>query len=350
MESRKRIIGLDLIRFLAALGIMAYHYLFIGVLQSFYAEEVFLPLAFWGEFGVDIFFILSGFSILFSTESRKAPIEFLKGRIKRIYPAFIICSVITMLTGMIMPGTYKSDLLFRWVNSLTLCNDIWGVQPLSSIYWTLMVEMKFYILTAVILKLGIWTKHKYHILFIWISVSLLNTLSFRWTWLEILFNTKYAGHFAVGIVLYLRHKGYQHTWMVPILGGGIWCVYRNFIGYTQWIRGIYDGLHYSDVDIFCAVIFIIAIVYLSSNIYGRNDFMNRVVLVLGAWSYTIYLIHADFGYFIRTQYYYRLIIWMPWLSRIVNEYVIMIIAAGASLLLSYIILRFVNWLMKREEQ
>jgi len=238
---KKRIVGLDLVRFLSALGIMAYHYFFIGVIQGFYDNKVFHPIAFWGEFGVDIFFILSGFSILFSTESKKTPFNFLKGRIFRIYPAFIICSVITMFTGMLMPGTYKNDLIFRWLNSLTLCNDLWGVQPLSSIYWTLMVEMKFYILTAVIMKLGIWKKYKYYILFTWVSLSLLNTFSVQWSWLEILFNTKYAGHFAIGIIFYLLYKKQRNTFMLPIFGESLWLVYRNCMSYTQWIHGIYEG-------------------------------------------------------------------------------------------------------------
>ncbi|MCX4321657.1 MAG: acyltransferase [Lachnospiraceae bacterium] len=241
MKNKERIVGLDLVRFLAALGIMAYHYFFIGPIQGFYSADVFYPIAFWGEFGVDIFFILSGVVILFSTENKKTPFRFLKGRMIRLYPAFLICSILTMLTGMIMPGTSKSDLFFRWINSLTLCNDIWGVQPLSSIYWTLMVEMKFYILVAIVMKLGIWCRHKYHILFGWICLSLLNTFGMKWQWLEILFNTKYAGHFTIGIIIYLLYKGQRNRSMIPIAGGGSWLVYRNCISYTEWIRGIYEG-------------------------------------------------------------------------------------------------------------
>ena len=99
MYERKRIPGLDLARFLAALGILAYHFCFIGVIEGFYAWDVFMPVAFWGELGVDIFFIISGFVILFSIENKRTASQFLSGRIIRVYPAFIICSVLTMIIG-----------------------------------------------------------------------------------------------------------------------------------------------------------------------------------------------------------------------------------------------------------
>ncbi len=111
-----------MVRFLAALGIMAYHFRFIGVIEGFYAWDVFRPIAFWGELGVDIFFIISGFVILFSAESKKTYAQFLWGRMIRVYPAFIIGSALTMMMGMIMPGTEKKDLLCRWMGSLTLYN------------------------------------------------------------------------------------------------------------------------------------------------------------------------------------------------------------------------------------
>ncbi len=338
MSKTKRIAGLDLIRFLSALGIISYHYFFIGVIQGFYSEEVFHPITFWGELGVDIFFIISGFVILYSAERRKSSSEFLKGRIIRIYPAFIICSIFTLITGIFMPGTTIKDFLFRWINSLTLCNDIWGVPPLSSIYWTLMVEMKFYILVAIIKKIKLWKKHKYHILFLWIWLSILNMFTFQWSWFEILFNSNYSGHFALGIVMYLFYKGHRDKWMPPICIGAIWLIYRNCISYITWIRSIYENLSYSDIDILFAVAVVIVLIFFSINVPMKDNDLYKIVPLLGSWSYTIYLIHADFGYFIRTSYYTRLTVWIPCLLEFVNEHLIMFFSIVLSLLVSYIVL------------
>ena len=346
MGITKRIIGLDLVRFLAAFGIIAYHYFFIGVIQGFYSGDVFWSIAFWGELGVDIFFILSGFVILFSTESRRSPSGFLQGRLLRIYPSFVICSAITLLLGMIMPNTDAGDLIYRWANSLTLCCDIWGVQPLSSIYWTLMVEIKFYLLVAIVMELGVWEKYRYQILSFWIYLSLFNTLGPQWNWMKLLFNSNYSGHFAVGIILYLRYKGEKNKWMPLILGGGIWLIYKNCVSYTQWIRGIFPELLYSDTDILFAVIIMVLMIYLASNLTLQGRAFNKIIPFLGSWSYTIYLIHADFGYFIRTQYYNKLVVWIPGIANVVNEYVIMAAAVLLSFLLSFIVLKIVNCLTK----
>lgn len=122
----QRILGLDLLRICTALAILSYHYFFIGPLQGFYDMAVFHGLAFWGEFGVDIFFLISGFAILLSTEYVKNAKSFLAGRIKRIYPTFVICSAFTMVCGFVMPDTSKSDLLKRWIESMTFYSDIYG--------------------------------------------------------------------------------------------------------------------------------------------------------------------------------------------------------------------------------
>ena len=61
---KERIAGLDGVRGIAALFILLYHWFFIGALQGFYSKTIYLTFGFWGEYGVDVLFILSGFAIL----------------------------------------------------------------------------------------------------------------------------------------------------------------------------------------------------------------------------------------------------------------------------------------------
>lgn len=214
-----------------------------------------------------------------------------------------------------------------------------GYSLLSSVYWTLMVEIKFYILVAIIKKAGIWVRWRYQILFLWVSLSLINTLGFQWRWLDVWLNCKYSGHFTAGIIMYLFYcKGEKNKWMLPLISESVWLIFRNCRGYLEWIKEIYSPISYSETDILFAIIILLLLLNLTIHITIQNQKLNVRLSCLGAWSYTIYLIHADFGYFIRTQYYNRLIVWMPWLSKIVNEYVIMLAATVFSLLLSYIIL------------
>lgn len=336
----KRILGLDLFRFMVALGIMCYHYFFIGPIQGFYSNQVFHPLAFWGEFGVDIFFIISGFVILFSTEKVKSSLLFLKKRALRIYPAFIICSIFTLLCGFIMPNTNSLDLLIRWLNSFTFYEDLWGVSPLSSVYWTLMIEIKFYILVAIVLRLKIWEKHKYKILLIWLSFSLLNTFIIHNKYIEMLFITKYSGHFVFGMMLYYAYKNIKNIKVLLIGILSIIPIYINMLSYTNWIREIYKGLTYSNIDIFIGLIIIIALLYFFINYY-KNILPIKLVTTLGGLSFIFYLLHADFGYFLRTQYYIRFAKYIT-----LNEHIIMLIEIICSLILSYIVLIIVNKITK----
>ena len=343
----KRILGVDLFRFIAALGILAYHYFFIGVLQGFYSESVFLPQAFWGEFGVDIFFIISGFVIFFSTEKSHCAMEFLVRRCKRILPAFFVCSTFTLLTSMLMPNISVKDLLFRWTNSFTFFCDLWNVGPLSSVYWTLMVEVKFYVLVAVVIKLRLWRILKYKLLFIWEILALIisaeNPVINAASLVLIL---KYAGHFSVGIVLYhYFYKKESEKWTLPVLVAGLWLVFKNGLGYASWIRSLYE-LPYSDIEIVMYLLLVIAILIVSMKTYDFGSArINKSMSFIGAWSYTLYLIHADFGYFIRVQYFNQVLRVFP--ALLISEAAIMTVAIISSLLLSGVIQVIIDKVMNK---
>lgn len=138
--------------------------------------------------------------------------------------------------------------------------------------------------------------------------------------------------------MYLFYKGHRDKWMPPICIGAIWLIYRNCISYITWIRSIYENLSYSDIDILFAVAVVIVLIFFSINVPMKDNDLYKIVPLLGSWSYTIYLIHADFGYFIRTSYYTRLTVWIPCLLEFVNEHLIMFFSIVLSLLVSYIVL------------
>lgn len=340
-EENKRIVGLDIFRFIAALGIILYHYFFIGVIQGFYDWKVFIPVGFFGEFGVDIFFLISGFVILMSTDRKPGVKRFIFGRIKRIYPTFLVCSIFVLGTGMLMPGTVAGTLVKNWLNSITFYSDLWGGSPLSSIYWTLMVEVKFYVLVAIVMKTHLWNKYKLVILNTWIIFALINFYWLNNNILQMILVTKYSGHFVIGIILYLYVRGEKNRFFIPTAVLASWLVFVNMIGYTGWIRGLYDKLPYSDIEIFIFMVLIIALLYVSVLSNGTGK-ITKVASTLGAWSFPLFLVHADFGFFIRTQYYRLASVTGPFL----NEYMIMGIAVGASLILSFIILKVVNIMSK----
>ena len=88
---------LDLLRFLAAFGVMCFHYFSAvpanGGLFSFFVRH--------GCLGVELFFTISGFVIFFSVI--KPTKEYALGRFLRIYPLFWFLCTITYLTTIFSP-------------------------------------------------------------------------------------------------------------------------------------------------------------------------------------------------------------------------------------------------------
>lgn len=144
MRSRG-VLGLDLIRFSAALSVAIYHLAYWDWREG--AEYIrfrdglgFLShFARWGWVGVPIFFVLSGFVIAFSGET-KLPAEFAKGRFLRLYPGAWICATFTMILARWGdPGVFGD-----YLRAILL----WPLGPwIDNVYWTIAVEMVFYTLT-----------------------------------------------------------------------------------------------------------------------------------------------------------------------------------------------------------
>lgn len=143
--------GLDVIRFGAALMITFYHLALIGpwrlgeegrsFREAFAAVQP-VTSSLW--VGVHIFFLLSGVVIAFSAEGRGAG-EFARRRAMRLYPAALICATVTVL---VWP---TADWLSRYLRSITL----FPVGPwVSDVYWTLAVELTFYLMVVIALLLG----------------------------------------------------------------------------------------------------------------------------------------------------------------------------------------------------
>lgn len=111
-----------------------------------------------GAFGVDIFFVISGFMIMFSTGSGQ-PEHFLRKRLLRILPLYYIMTVGTFLLLVFFPGMFqqsKADPVFLVKSLLFIPFDIGGgaVQPLMRIGWTINCEIFFYLLFSLAMKIS----------------------------------------------------------------------------------------------------------------------------------------------------------------------------------------------------
>ena len=104
---RSRLALLDLLRFTAALSVVAYHWLFWGIehdaIRSFGRTPV-SWLAAYGFLGVQLFFLISGFVIFLSASGREAS-AFAAGRATRLYPAYWAGVALTSATLLLTAQT-----------------------------------------------------------------------------------------------------------------------------------------------------------------------------------------------------------------------------------------------------
>ena len=120
-----------------------------------------------GLFGVDIFFVLSGFMAVYSSELKDN--HFLLKRIIRIVPFYWLMTIVTFLAIIIVPGMFEETtaslpkLLYSLFfipfdmntgSALSAITNDSVVQPLMRVGWTLNMEMLFYVLFFIAMKIN----------------------------------------------------------------------------------------------------------------------------------------------------------------------------------------------------
>lgn len=138
---RQRFDSIQALRGIAALFVVLEHIRFLSC----------------GAFGVDIFFCISGFTIMLSTHENSE--FFLRKRIIRILPFYYIMTLLTFLLLVLFPGMFlqsKADPVFLAKSLLFIPFDIGdgAVQPLMRIGWTVNCEVFFYLLFFIAMRIS----------------------------------------------------------------------------------------------------------------------------------------------------------------------------------------------------
>ena len=146
----KRFFELDALRGFAALFVMFFH---------FTEGKTNLHFFNLGVTAVDLFFIISGFVIFMSINKVSSGKEFIINRISRLYPTYWTCVTITYL---VMLFLVKANFHFTHVNipgfkeylaNMTMFQYYLKVPNLDSPYWTMIIEMLFYLFILLLFQL-----------------------------------------------------------------------------------------------------------------------------------------------------------------------------------------------------
>ncbi len=159
-RARSTAIGvLDPLRGMAALSVCLFH-LTRGNREFLPASDPLAILGAPGWLGVEAFFVISGFVIPYSLSLqayRHADCwRFLAGRLRRLTPPYLASIALVLVLGglsYLAPGFRGPAPVPHWPQILAhlgYLNGILGLDWLNPVYWTLAIELQFYLMMAIV--------------------------------------------------------------------------------------------------------------------------------------------------------------------------------------------------------
>lgn len=331
-ESKKRIQSIDAIRGIAAIGVVIFH--FTLEFSRFFDFSSWSPPE-WIEalrYGPHLFYVISGFVIFMSIDRALSGSYFIKSRLIRLMPSFWVAlfatSLVTYLWG-------PEELSFSWADlasNIFFLQGLLGQDHVDRAYWSLLVEMAFYLLAAFFvfsmklkerMSFVLWTWFILSVILMYID-SILPTLASRLS-TEVLISG-YSVYFIVGISFYIGFKN-----------GKIPLNLRILLGLSIFIIAFGNPLPYG-----FSLSFAIFVLWLA--IEGKLNWLliNPLLLWLGSISYPLYLIHQNIGITVMTKL----------IEQGASDFISILSAIALSLLMAQLLLTFIEkpsrkWLGKR---
>ncbi|MFE9188966.1 acyltransferase family protein [Micromonospora sp. NPDC007208] len=292
-----RLYVLDLLRFLAAMAVVAYHLLFADARESWAADTAILfgaPLrqaASYGWLGVELFFMISGFVICMSSWGRSLS-DFFTSRITRLMPAYLFAVLLTASVLLLWPHPgEKAPDLRQIIGNLTMTQNLLQLDNLDEPYWTLLIELKFYLLFLIVIAFGVTYRRVLLFCMVWTTLALIaHSADFKF--LTLVVEPRFASYFVAGMALYLMHRFGQSLLL--------WCI----VGFSFAVNAVMldarvaplvkAGLPMSwKASLALVTIFYLLMIGIALGWFARIQW--RGLATIGALTYPLYLIHSANG-------------------------------------------------------
>ena len=197
----ERFVELDALRGIAVMLVLLSHYTWAYDYHFKILDEHVFHFPY-GDFGVQVFFMISGFVIFMTIEKVDNVKHFAINRFARLYPTYWISIFITLAFIVVFPvptlGNYE---LLDILKNFTMLQGFLKAQHIDQVYWSLQVELLFYFIIAIIF----YTKQLHRIEFysiLWLFITVV-TLLFDFPfekYLRVLAILDYAPLFIAGMM------------------------------------------------------------------------------------------------------------------------------------------------------
>ncbi len=279
-----RLAELDALRGIAVLAVVFFHF------TTRFAEKyghpspplIHVPL---GHYGVQLFFVISGMVIFLTLERTRSAADFVVARVGRLYPAYWVALSLTFaaITLVGLPGAEASTSQYAW--NLSMAQRFIDVHDVDGAYWSLQVELAFYLLMLGLLALRALPLIE-PILIVWLLILSVDAATGMVA--RVAMGSRavadfvglygYADLFVLGIVFHLRRtRGISPALLLALVGA-----LAFHASQSTWES--------------TAIVFVIAAVF-EAAIRGRLGWLAvRPLLFFGGISYPLYLIHQNLGF------------------------------------------------------
>ncbi len=325
-----RFYHIDLLRFIAAIAVVLFHYTFRG-----FAANDFSPLEFpflgqlfkYGYLGVELFFMISGFVILMSAQ-KSSTVKFIIGRLSRLYPAFWISVSFTALVSYYANFDMFMVSWIDYLKNLSMISGFFYVRFVDGVYWTLLVELKFYFIIFTLLAIG-KIHHYPFFIFLWLTLISYYLLIGLPNSIEFFIFPEYASYFMAGSLFYLiSEKGANINKYLLLTACYFLSLYNAIAGAKEL------SIHYSTFLSSNIVILIISMFFLIFLLISNHKLVklnSKKFIFFGSLTYPLYLIHQNVGYILFNV-----------LAPYVNKYFILIGTLLTMIYVAYLINRYIE--------
>ncbi len=235
MTGAKRLHALDAVRGIAALGVVVYH---LALRYPDYMAGRPTPLTpLWGGLLLDTgrvpvlwFFLLSGFVITWTIERSATPMDFVVSRVSRIYPAYWASIALTVAVVTLWPLPGSTVAWGQVLVNLTMLQAYVLVPDVAGVYWSLAIEVAFYLYALALFAAGLW-RFAHVAALVWASLGLAaavlqatgGPVSWRINQVALL---DYAPFLVAGMMLYRLWRRERIGWSIMTLGV---CAFTMFV-------------------------------------------------------------------------------------------------------------------------
>ncbi|MBD2345359.1 acyltransferase family protein [Anabaena subtropica] len=292
-QVKKRLYTLQLLRGLAAVLVVLAHCDLI--FNQNYGKDFFFKIFNFGGSGVDFFFVLSGFIIVYihkyeiGHSSQLFP--FLFKRFARIYPIYWVFLILKMSASFIFsynPESTERNFI-EIIKAFTLFPQDRNILSSSflGVSWTLSYEILFYLIFA--LFIGFSSRIAYPIVSIWFLGVLANFVGIMplpkdSLILNFVFSS-YNIEFALGCLAAYLFAKYQIKWGMALISVGAFLYTLSAINYYHQIVSISQVITFG----IPSMLLLLGFAYIEN---VKNLQIPRLLVYIGDASYSIYLAHG----------------------------------------------------------